>query len=104
MGSIDWYRRTTKDASTNAVALKAGIVQSTLSRQLKAGDLTPESVVAIARAYRVDVLDGLVELGLISADDIRAHGVHVALRGALDIELAAEITRRLPGVLDEPLA
>lgn len=104
MTSIDWYRRVVRDSSVNAVATKAGLVQSTLNRQVAAGELTPESVVAIARAFGADVIGGLIELGLLREDDIRAHGVHVALTQALDIELAAEILRRSSSPhLDEPM-
>ena len=60
MGIMEWYAATVADDTANAVALRAGLVQSTLARQIKAGQLSPEVVVAIARAYRADVLDALV--------------------------------------------
>lgn len=95
-------------ATVNAVAERAGVIQTTLNRQLKAESLSPETVVSIARAYGVDVLSGLVAAGLITPDDIKRHGVHAALRDAFDADIAAEVFRRLGdggqhGILEAPL-
>ena len=107
MKSMEWYEKTVRDSSVNAVAAKAGLVQSTLSRQVRAEALTAETVVAIARAYGADVLDALVACGLITRDEIRAHGVKAALEDALEIELAAEVMRRAEGrrspILESPI-
>lgn len=105
MSSKKWYEKTVRGASVNAVAAKSGLVQSTLARQVKAESLSAEVAVAVARAYGADVLGALVECGFITADEVRAHGVRVALRDALDIELAGEIMRREPSkYLDSPIA
>lgn len=106
MTLMEWYSATVRDASVNAVALKAGIVQTTLSRQLRAGVLSPEVVVAVARAYGSDVLDAIVIAGVITREDIRLHGVRQALAAALDVEIAQEVAKRLGGhpMLDAPLS
>ena len=105
MQMMDWYRGVVKDASVNSVATRAGLVQSTLARQLKAETLTAESVVAVARAYGVDVLDALVKIGLVTEQDIRTHGASVALADLTDIELAAEVVRRAQSAsLDAPIS
>lgn len=95
MDTIEWYEASVGGASENAVAIRAGINQRTLNRQIKAGRLTAETVAAIASAYGRDVLDGLVAAGLISRDDIRRHGARVALAAATDREIADEVWRRL---------
>lgn len=104
---MEWYRSLVDEAAVNAVAEKSGLVQSTLSRQVRSGSLSHETVVAVARAYGADVLDALIITGLISPDDIRRHGVNKTLQAALDIELAAEIMRRAQGgnrpVFDAPI-
>ncbi len=102
---MEWYGATVGDASVNAVAMKAGVVQTTLSRQLKSGALSPEVVAAVARAYGADVLDALVLAGVITREDIRAHGVRQALEAAMDVEIAREVSRRLGDhpLLDSPL-
>lgn len=102
---MEWYGQTVGDASVNAVAMKAGVVQTTLSRQIKAGALSPEVVAAVARAYGADVLDALVVAGVITEEDIRTHGARQALANALDVEIAREVARRLGAhpMLDAPL-
>lgn len=104
MTTSDWYRRTVRDDTVNAVAVRSGVVQSTLARQVKAGALSAETVLSIARAYSADVIEALVACGFVTRDEVRRHGIQAALRDALDIELAAEVTRRLGGgPLDQPL-
>lgn len=97
MTIMEWYAATVGDASVNAVATKAGLVQTTLSRQLKTGSLSAEVIASVAHAYGADVLDALVLGGIITAEDIRAHGVRRALEDALDIEIVREVSRRLAG-------
>lgn len=107
MESKQWYEKTVRDSTVNAVAAKSGLVQSTLNRQVRSGALTAETVVAVARAYGADVLEALVACGLITRDEIRAHGIKAALEDALEIELAAEVMRRAEGrhspVLEAPI-
>lgn len=101
----EWYEATVDGASVNAVAQKAGLVQTTLSRQVKSGQFSPETVVAVAVAYGRDVLDALVVAGLITRDQIRDHGVRVTLAEVADAEIAAEVMRRMGGgILDAPLS
>lgn len=104
---MKWYGSLVGGSSVNAVAEKAGLVQSTLARQVKAESLSPETVVAIARAYGDDVLDALVLTGLISETDIQRHGIKATLSDAFDADLTAEILRRLGSgdhpILDAPL-
>lgn len=101
---MDWYTRTVRDASVNAVATRAGVVQTTLARQLKTGTLSAETVLAVARGYDADAIGALIACGYLRDDDVRRHGAEVALARALDIELAAEVVRRLPdGAADQPL-
>lgn len=96
---VQWYTKATGGDSENAVALKAGISQTTLNRQLRAGRLTPEVVVAISRAYRAPVSQALVIQGLLTKQDTGADFARYARELALtefsDAELAAEIVRRL---------
>lgn len=93
--SATWYSRTVGDDSINAAAQKAGIQQATLNRQVGRGELSPEITVAIARAYGADVLDALIDQGLLSADDLRQHGVRAALEAATDEEIAALVLERM---------
>lgn len=108
MDAMTWYTQTTGDDTTNAVATNAGIVYTTLARQLSSGKLTPETLVAIARAYKRDAIDALIAHGIITVDDVRKHATRPTLQSATDREIADEVWRRLNdgeehGTFDEPL-
>ena len=102
------------DDTRNAVAERAGVVQPTLNRQIARGNLKPEIVVAIARAYGVPILPGLVACGLITEQEAaikaRADSIQEALAKAEDADLVREVLRRIEGngaelhtMLNEPL-
>lgn len=102
-----WYEATTGGASVNAVAARAGLVQTTLARQLRADALSPESIVAVARAYSADVIGALIVAGVITDEDVRRHGVRLTFKAATDAEIAAEVMKRMggdSGILDAPLS
>lgn len=92
---MSWYSATTSDDTVNAVASRAGLVGSTLSRQLKAETLTPESIVAIARAYNADAIEGLIISGLITEADVSRHGAQALLESITDRMIANEVWRRM---------
>lgn len=109
MTITEWFTRLIGEDSVNAAAGRAQINQSTLSRQLNAGRLSPEMVVPLARAYGADVIDALVIHGLISPKDVRLHDVRVELARIPDKELADEVWRRMErgegdNVWDEPVS
>jgi transcriptional regulator with XRE-family HTH domain len=95
--------------SARAIAAAAGLDASTVNRQLTgASALTIETVVAICRAYSLDMAETFVGVGFITPDEAdhlgRAHG----LAEYSDLELAREIVRRIEEseatpVLTEPL-
>lgn len=70
MNIEQWYQETVGNDSQNTVADNAGIVPSSLYRQLP-DKLSPQNVVKIARAYGGSAIDGLVAVGLIDDDDLR---------------------------------
>lgn len=72
----------------------AGVDRSTLSRQLKRGQLTMEVVADLARAYGVKPADALVQTGHLTAGDIDGCGIPDALHDATNRQLIDEIERR----------
>lgn len=99
-----WYRHVTGTDSVNAVAKRAGLVQTTLAAQVRKGELTPQSAVAIARAYQSDPLRALVAIGLVAADEVDAYARRVALGDVSDEELAREVWVRMSsGAASAPL-
>lgn len=101
MDSIVWLDAVTHGDSGNAIAQTARIQQPTLGRQRRAGALSPEVVVAIARGYNVPVLPGLVACGLITEAEAalkdRLGGVEEVLATASDEELLRAVLRRVEG-------
>lgn len=114
MNSVAWMWDIAHGDTRNAVAERAGIVQSTLNRQIDKGELKPEMVVAIARAYGAPILPGLVACGLITEQEAaikaRSDSILEALAKAEDADLVREVLRRIEDdgaelhtMLDEPL-
>ena len=95
MNIIEWFAEVTEGRSITRIAKDSGLFQSTVSRQLNSRSLTPETVVAIARAYKQDVIDALVILGLINDDDIRFRHAKSSLEEATDAEIALEVWKRM---------
>lgn len=89
-----WFATTTNGDSVNAVATKAGLTQSTLSRHHRAGVFPAETVIAIARAYGADVILALIDTGHLAQEDVKRYQSKVNLRQVPDIDLTAEIYRR----------
>ena len=92
---MKWMQSTTDGQTVNAIAERSGLVGSTLSRQVKSGALTPETVVAVARAYHADPIEALLILGLITKDDVRRHGARALLESLSDRQLSDEVWSRL---------
>lgn len=94
MSIEDWYKQTVGADSQNVVAENAGIVPSSLYRQLP-DKLSPQNVVKIAHAYGVPALEGLVALGLIDDGDLKDLATADSLRNASDADLLQELARRM---------
>lgn len=101
MNFMDWYYKTVGTDTVNAVAKKAEIQQSTLSRQLYNKRITAEIAIAVAHGYKTSPLDALLALGAITEADIDAHFKHLQLSDYTDAEIVDEIARRLETMPDE---
>lgn len=73
---------------------RAGMSESTLSRQLSRGTLRPEMVIALCRAYNRKPVDGLVETGYLQPWEIEGVGVEAALDKATNKQLLGAVMRR----------
>jgi len=93
---VEYFRIQTQERSVRAIALRAGLDQSTLNRQLNGTtSLTVETVVAIARAYKLDFADTFVAVGFITADEARNFSRRYSLSQFDDRDLAREMLRRV---------
>ena len=107
MDTTEWLNAVTESASINAIAMRAKVSQSTLSRHARDGALTADEVIRISRAYHYPITQALIEHDLITDDDLRLPAIQASLRDATDQQLVDEISRRLDAgnraVFDRPI-
>lgn len=89
-----WLEAASGGRSQRSIATKAGVQQSKISRQLKAGRLDPEMVIDLARACEVSPVDALVETGYLRESDGQIIGLAKALENATNQQLLDEVLRR----------
>lgn len=70
MNHKNWYVRLTGGEAERAAALAAGVTPSTLHRQLAAGHLSAENVIALARAYGENPARALAATGHLETEEI----------------------------------
>jgi AraC-like DNA-binding protein len=91
----EWINATRASDSIRAVSKRAGLSTSTLARQIQDDTVTPETVVAIARAYDGNLLAGLVAAGLITEVEAHRAAQRMALHEADERDLIRELARRV---------
>lgn len=93
-----YVRTISRGASQLAISRASGVNQTTLSRWMderKPSAPSARAVIAIARAYKVNVLDALVEGGIMTEDDAKLRTRRrVHLLSVSTDELIAELARR----------
>ncbi len=89
-----WFLGTVGDDSINAVSSRSGIPAATLWRQAP-GNIAPENVAKIARAYDASVIDGLIAQGLLHPQDVDRTLSRDALASASDEDLIQEMADRI---------
>lgn len=90
----EWLALVSPD-SVRASALKAGIKPRTLAAQLEEERLSPENVIALARAYGVGPVRALVDTEYITAGEAGHEDSISNLYRATEEELVAEVLRRM---------
>lgn len=91
---VTWFDRLIGDDTQRVAAQKAGLVESTLSRQLSRGSLRPEMVIALCRGYNRSPVTGLIETGYLQKWETEDVGIPYALEKATNQQLLDEILRR----------
>lgn len=105
MNSLQWLEQITNNTAPTSAARRAGLNASTMARQIKGGELSAETVVAIARTYHAPVLPGLVACGLLTEDEANTRAaLGILLTDATDEQLLRELLRRVDtdGKLNHP--
>lgn len=89
-----WLENLPGSPTVSQAADHADVSKATFLRHAKKGATTAEYAISIARAYKVNEVQALVDLGFITADAVAAVGVENALRIATNRQLLNEINRR----------
>ena len=90
----EWLNTLPGAPTVSQAADHSDISKATLLRHAKAGKTTAEFIISISRAYGVNEVESLLNLGFITASAIDEYGVEVALEGATNQQLLDEIMRR----------
>lgn len=98
MEHAQWVDELIAPDNRRTASKKAGLSESTLSRQLQRGDLPPESAIALCRNYDHSPVDGLVELGYLDA-----HEVSTGLRITVSTMTNQQISDILAAISEEIL-
>lgn len=84
----------TGERSLRAIALRAGIEPSTLTRQISSG-IRAETVIEISRHYEISPIHALVTLGFLTESELALAANKESLSAANEEELAEEILVRV---------
>lgn len=101
MNFNEWLRELVGEESDRTVAQKVGFAATTIPRQLKRGALTPQTVIALCRAYDRPAVTGLVETGYLQPWEAEEVSLDYALAKASDRQLLAQIENRLSAQADD---
>ena len=89
-----WLQDLIGGDSMRTAAQRTDYAQTTISRQLSRGHLSPEMVIALCRAYDRSPVQGLVETGYINEYEVQGVDLAIALHDATNEQLLNEIMRR----------
>jgi hypothetical protein len=92
----DYFTAQTGERSIRAIAEKSGLDPSVTTRQLNgASGLKVETVVAICRAYDLDMAEVFVAVGFLTADEARRFNRSFNLASVPELDLSKEMLRRV---------
>lgn len=94
MNFESWLTDLIGNDTRRVASSKAGMAESTLSRQLSRGSLSPEMVIALCRAYDRSPVQGLIETEYINDYEVQGPDVAIALSKATNQQLLDEIMKR----------
>jgi transcriptional regulator with XRE-family HTH domain len=91
-----YFQSATGERSTRAMAQRAGLTQSTVSRQLRGENaLTVQTVVALCRAYSLNYADVFVEVGFLTEEEAKNFSGPARLADVPEQDLLVEMLRRV---------
>lgn len=90
----EWLDTLPGSPTVSQAADHSDVSKATLLRHAKSGKTTAEYAVAISRAYEVNEIQALIDLGFVNTEAVDKYGVEAALAAATNEQLLDEIMRR----------
>ncbi|WP_145941711.1 hypothetical protein [Corynebacterium glyciniphilum] len=90
-----WIESLPGTPSLTAAAKRSDIQKTTLIRQIDRGTIPSDNVIAIARAYGVNIVDALIATGHLEPTEVEIVGVAQALGHATNAEMLEEMRKRV---------
>lgn len=91
----DWFEKLTHHASGRSAAERSGESPATVNRQLKAGVISPELVISLARGYGRSPVLALLQTGYLLPEETGAPTLEEVATTLTDQQLIAETARRI---------
>lgn len=91
----DWFDKITNRASGRSAAERSGESPATVNRQLKAGIISPDLVISLARGYGRSPVLALLETGYLLPEETGAPTLEEVANALTDQQLIAETARRI---------
>lgn len=95
MNVYEYIEKITDGATINEISERAGIVKSTLWRQIKNNTVSYENLIKIARSYGVNPITALVWVGAVTPQEALQGKMAGDLNDASETMLIEEVARRL---------
>jgi transcriptional regulator with XRE-family HTH domain len=93
----EWFERVTRGETQQQIGDRLGVSRSTVVRWMRHGVLEPNELLALARAYKADPLQGLLASGWLTMEDLRNGGMTYILSQTPTRLLVNELYKRLGG-------
>lgn len=90
----EWLKSLPGSPTVSQAADHSGVSKATLLRHDKKGETTAEYAISIARAYEVNEVQALIDLGFITEKAVRELGITMSLDMATNEALLEQVLRR----------
>jgi ParB-like chromosome segregation protein Spo0J len=92
-----WFERVTRGETQQQIGDRLGVSRSTVARWVRHGVLEPNELLALARAYKTDPIEGLLASGWLTMDDMKNGGMTYIISCAPTRMLVNELYKRFGG-------
>lgn len=90
----EWLKSLPGSPTVSQAADHSGVSKATLLRHDKKGETTAEYAITIARAYKVNEVQALIDLGFITKKAVLELGITMSLDNATNEALLEQVLRR----------